>query len=179
MSMQWYVVQAHAGYEKKVRSALERRIEESSYRDCFGKILVPTEEVIEIRAGKRRSSTRNFFPGYVLVEMDLNDDTWHLVNAVPKVKRFLGGGRKERQRPKPLSEKEVATILGKVDTDQGPQLKTTFGIGETVRVIDGPFNDFNGEIEAVNYEKSRVRVSVSIFGRPTPVELDFSQVEKS
>ena len=145
--------------------------------DKFGRILVPTEEVVEMRGGKKRSSERKFFPGYVLVEMELNDETWHLVKNVPKVMGFIGGSG---DRPTPISEAEVDEILGRVrDGQEKPKPKVLFEVGEMVRVIDGPFNDFNGVVEGVNYEKNRLNVSVTIFGRSTPVELEFEQVEKA
>lgn len=176
MALRWYVVQAYSGFELKVKKALEERIVLERLEDKFGQILVPTEEVVEIRAGQKRKSERKFFPGYVLVQMDMDDESWHLVKNVPRVLGFIGG---TSDRPAPISEKEAQAILQKVEetTDQ-PKPKTLFEAGEVVRVTDGPFADFNGVVEEVNYEKSRLRVAVLIFGRSTPVELEFSQVEK-
>ena len=175
--MRWYVIHAYSGYEKKVMQSLRERVERAGMTDKFGRILVPTEEVVEMRGGKKRSSERKFFPGYVLVEMELNDETWHLVKNVPKVMGFIGGSG---DRPTPISEAEVDEILGRVrDGQEKPKPKVLFEVGEMVRVIDGPFNDFNGVVEGVNYEKNRLNVSVTIFGRSTPVELEFEQVEKA
>ena len=174
--MRWYVVHAYSGYEKKVAAALKDRVVLHGMEDRFGDILVPTEEVVEIRGGQKRKSERKFFPGYVLVQMDLADDTWHLVKETPRVMGFIGG---KADQPAPITDKEADAILQRVqDSEDKPRPKTVFEAGEVVRVIDGPFNDFNGVVEEVNYEKSRVRVSVSIFGRSTPVELEFTQVEK-
>lgn len=174
--MRWYVVHAYSGYEKAVMRSLNERIELSNIKDRFGEVLVPTEEVVEMRAGKKRRSERKFFPGYVLVHMDLDDDTWHLVKETPRVMGFVGG---KADAPAPLSENEANGILARVKEGSGKVTpKTVFEPGELVRVIDGPFNDFNGVVEEVNYEKSRMVVAVTIFGRSTPVELDFSQVEK-
>ena len=177
MSKRWYVVHAYSGFEKNVARALKERVELSNFGEFFGEILVPTEEVVEMRAGQKRRSERKFFPGYVLVEMELNDETWHLVKDVPKVMGFIGG---TTDRPAPISEKEAAKILNQVEESvEAPKPKTLFEPGESVRVLDGPFADFSGVVEEVNYEKSKLRVAVLIFGRSTPVELDFSQVEKS
>lgn len=177
MAKRWYVVHAYSGYEKKVASALKERIELHGMQDLFGDVLVPTEEVVEMRGGQKRKSERKFFPGYVLVQMELNDDTWHLVKETPRVMGFIGG---KADKPAPITEKEALAILQRVDDSQDkPKPKTLFEPGEMVRVTDGPFNDFNGVVEEVNYEKSRLRVAVLIFGRSTPVELEFSQVEKS
>ena len=172
----WYVVHAYSGFEKNVARALRERIELSGLGDYFEDVLVPTEEVVEMRAGQKRRSERKFFPGYVLVQMELNDDTWHLVKETPRVMGFIGG---KADAPAPLSDQEATAILDRVraGTDKAMP-KTVFEPGELVRVIDGPFNDFNGVVEDVNYEKSRLQVAVTIFGRSTPVELDFSQVEK-
>ena len=176
MTKKWYVVHAYSGFEKQVARALQERVDLSELTDSFGEILVPTEEVVEMRGGQKRRSERKFFPGYVLVEMELNDDTWHLVKKTPRVMGFIGGKADE---PAPLSPKEAAAILDRVavGSEKATQ-KTVFEPGEIVRVIDGPFNDFNGVVEEVNYEKSRLQVAVTIFGRSTPVELDFGQVEK-
>ncbi|MFV8784418.1 transcription termination/antitermination protein NusG [Microbulbifer sp. SA54] len=177
MAKHWYVVQAYSGYEKRVASSLKERIELHEMDHLFGDVLVPTEEVVEMRAGQKRKSERKFFPGYVLVEMELNDDTWHLVKETPRVLGFIGG---KADKPAPITDREAQAILNRIDDSvDKPKPKTLFEPGEMVRVIDGPFNDFNGVVEEVNYEKSRLRVAVLIFGRSTPVELEFSQVEKS
>ena len=173
----WYVVHAYSGYEKKVSTSLQERIERLGMQDYFGDIMVPTEEVVEMRSGQKRKSERKFFPGYVLVQMVLNDDTWHLVKETPRVMGFIGG---KADQPAPITDKEAQAILQRVDDAvEQPKPKTIFEPGEMVRVIDGPFNDFNGVVEEVNYDKSKLRVAVLIFGRSTPVELDFGQVEKS
>lgn len=177
MAMRWYVIHAYSGFEKKVLQSIRERVERAGMVDKFGQILVPTEEVVEMRGGKKRNSERKFFPGYVLVEMEMNDETWHLVKDVPKVMGFIGGSG---DRPTPITDAEVDEILGRVrDGQEKPKPKVLFEVGEMVRIIDGPFNDFNGVVEGVNYEKSRLNVSVTIFGRSTPVELVFEQVEKS
>ncbi|GGB21043.1 transcription termination/antitermination protein NusG [Agarivorans gilvus] len=174
--LRWYVVQAFSGYEARVAKSLKEYIQIHSMEDHFGEILVPTEEVVEMRAGQKRKSERKFFPGYVLVQMDLNDESWHLVKSVPRVLGFIGG---TAERPAPISDKEAQAILDRLDeTSDKPRPKTLFEPGEVVRVTDGPFADFNGTIEEVDYEKSRVKVSVLIFGRATPVELEFGQIEK-
>ena len=174
--MRWYVVHAYSGFEKSVQRALEDRITRAGMQDKFGKILVPVEEVVEMKGGQKHMSERKFFPGYVLVEMEMTDDTWHLVKSTPKVTGFLGG---TANRPSPLPQKEVDEILMRMQEGaEKPRPKTLFEVGEMVRVKDGPFTDFNGNVEEVNYEKSRLRVSVTIFGRSTPVELEFGQVEK-
>ena len=174
--MRWYVVHAYSGYEKAVMRSLAERIETSKVKEHFGEVLVPTEEVVEMRAGKKRRSERKFFPGYVLVHMDLNDDTWHLVKETPRVMGFIGG---KADAPAPLSDAEAEAILNRVrEGTEKATPKTMFEPGELVRVVDGPFNDFSGVVEEVNYDKSRMVVGVTIFGRSTPVELDFSQVEK-
>ena len=176
MTMRWYVVHAYSGFENKVKQALEERIKRAGMEEKFGDILVPTEEVVEMRDGQKRRSERKFFPGYVLVEMEMNDDTWHLVKDVPKVLGFIGG---RQDRPAPISKAEADAILQRVQEGaEKPRPKVLFEPGEMVRVTEGPFNDFNGVVEEINYEKSRLRVAVSIFGRSTPVELDFTQVEK-
>lgn len=172
----WYVVHAYSGYENYVKEALLQRIRQDSMEDKFGEILVPTEEVVELRAGQKRKSERKFFPGYVLVEMEMNDQTWHLVRSTPKVLGFIGG---TSDKPAPITSKEADLILHRLsESTDKPKPKVLFEIGEVVRVIDGPFADFNGVVEEVNYEKSRLRVAVLIFGRSTPVELQFDQVEK-
>ena len=177
MSLQWYVVHAYSGFENQVKRTLQERITRSGMQDKFGDILVPTEEVVEMRDGAKRKSERKFFPGYVLVQMEMNDDTWHLVKNAPKVMGFIGG---TSDRPAPISQREADSILQRVQEGADkPRPKVLFEVGEVVRVIDGPFNDFNGVVEEVNYDKSRLRVSVLIFGRSTPVELEFGQVEKA
>ncbi len=176
MAKRWYVVHAYSGHENKVKEKLEERIRLSGLDDYFGRILVPSEEVIEVRDGKKRKSERKFFPGYVLVEMEMNEDTWHLVKDVPQVMGFIGG---TPERPAPISQKEVDRILQRVEeVVDKPRPKVLFEPGEMVRVIDGPFTDFEAVVEGVDYDKSKLQVSVLIFGRSTPVELDFSQVEK-
>ena len=177
MSMRWYVVHAYSGYEKKVATALKERIDLHGMADRIGDVLVPTEEVVEMKNGQKRKSERKFFPGYVLVQMELDDDTWHLVKETPRVMGFIGG---EADAPAPITDAEAQAILRRVeDGTEKPRPKTLFEPGEMVRVVDGPFNDFNGVVEEVNYEKNRLNVAVLIFGRSTPVELEFSQVEKT
>jgi transcriptional antiterminator NusG len=176
MALRWYVVHAYSGFEQQVMRTLKERIKRSNLQDKFGEILVPTEEVVEMRDGKKRKSDRKFFPGYVLVQMEMNNDTWHLVKEAPRVLGFIGG---TSDNPAPISEAEANSILQRVeDGADKPRPKVLFEPGEVVRVIDGPFTDFNGVVEEVNYEKNRLRVSVLIFGRSTPVELEFTQVEK-
>ncbi|GAA3718955.1 transcription termination/antitermination protein NusG [Oceanisphaera sediminis] len=175
--MRWYVVQAFSGYEGRVSKSLREYIKMHGMEEQFGEVLVPTEEVVEMRAGQKRKSERKFFPGYVLVQMQMNDATWHLVRSIPRVMGFIGG---TPERPAPISDKEADAILNRLqDAIDKPKPKTLFEPGEVVRVSDGPFADFNGVVESVDYEKSRVKVSVLIFGRSTPVELEFGQVEKS
>ena len=177
MAKRWYVVHAYSGFENQVKKSLEQRIKRLGMEEYFGEILVPTEEVVEMRDGQKRRSERKFFPGYVLVQMELNDETWHLVREVPRVMGFIGG---TSDRPAPISDAEAEQILNRVkEGAEKPRPKVLFEVGEVVRVTDGPFTDFNGVVEEVNYEKSRVRVAVLIFGRSTPVELEFSQVEKA
>lgn len=176
MSKAWYVVHAYSGYEKHVMRSLQEQIALKGLEDKFGEILVPTEEVVEMRDGKKRKSERKFYPGYVLVQMDMDDESWHLVKSTPRVMGFIGG---TAERPVPISDREAQAILQKIETGaETPRPKTLFEAGEVVRVIDGPFADFNGVVEEVDYEKSRVKVAVLIFGRSTPVDLEFSQVEK-
>jgi transcriptional antiterminator NusG len=174
--MNWYVVHAYSGFENQVKKSLEDRIARNSMDSKFGQILVPTEEVVEMKEGLKRKSERKFFPGYVLVEMKMEDDTWHLVKECPKVLGFIGG---TKDNPTPITNREADEILNRIQEGvEKPRPKTLFEVGELVRVLDGPFADFNGAVEEVNYDKSRLRVSVSIFGRATPVELEFGQVSK-
>ena len=175
-SIRWYVIHAYSGYEAYVKKVLESRIASAGYEKKFGQILVPTEEVVEMKEGTKRKSERKFFPGYVLVQMEMDNDTWHLVKQVPKVLGFIGG---TSDKPAPISQDEADAILSRVEEGvDRPRPKVLFEVGEVVRVNDGPFNDFNGVVEEVNYEKSKMLVSVQIFGRSTPVELTFGQVEK-
>lgn len=177
MTMHWYVVQAYSGFEHQVKRSLAERIKRLGLEDSFGQILVPTEEVVEMRDGQKRKSERKFFPGYVLVQMEMNDDTWHLVKSVPKVLGFIGG---TPDRPAPIKDQEADAIMQRIQEGvDKPRPKVLYEPGEVVRVIDGPFNDFNGVVEEVNYDKNRLRVAVLIFGRSTPVDLEFSQVEKA
>ncbi|MBD3893038.1 transcription termination/antitermination protein NusG [Hydrogenophaga sp.] len=175
--MRWYVVHAYAGMEKAAERNILERIKRAGMQDKFGRILVPTEEVVEMKNGQRRTTERKFFPGYVLVEMVMDDDSWHLVKHTSKVTGFVGGAK---NRPAPISEQEVQKIVNQMQegTDK-PRHKVEFVVGEYIRVKDGPFTDFNGTVEDVNYEKNKMRVSVTIFGRATPVELEFNQVEKT
>lgn len=177
MSKRWYVVHTYSGFEKSVQRALEERIKREHMEDKFGQILVPVEEVVEMKSGQKAISERKFFPGYVLVEMDMADDSWHLVKNVPKVTGFVGGSA---SKPTPITEKEVQALMQQIQEGvEKPKPKVLFEVGEMVRVTEGPFTDFNGNVEEVNYDKSKLRVSVLIFGRSTPVELDFGQVEKA
>ncbi|MDW8479964.1 MAG: transcription termination/antitermination protein NusG [Xanthomonadales bacterium] len=186
MAKRWYVVHAYSGFEHQVARSLRERIERLGMRDRFGEVLVPTEEVIEMRGGQKRKTERKFYPGYVLVEIEthqegrslrIDDECWHLVRETPRVMGFIGG---TADRPLPISDQEAANILRKVQEGaEKPKPKVLFEPGELVRVTEGPFNDFHGTVEEVNYEKNRLRVAVSIFGRSTPVELEFSQVEKA
>ena len=178
MSMRWYVIHAYSGFEKSVQRALLDRIARADMQDKFGQILVPTEEVVEMRSGQKSISERKFFPGYVLIEMDMTDEAWHLVKNTAKVTGFVGGAH--GRKPPPISEKEVQSILQQMQEGvEKPKPKVLFEIGEAVRVKEGPFTDFHGSVEDVNYDKSKLRVSVTIFGRATPVELEFGQVEKA
>ena len=175
--MEYYVIQAFSNCEKKVKAALEERINMSGLSDKFGDIMIPTEQVTELKKGQKKQMERKFFPGYMLVQMEMNDDTWHLVRKTPNVMGFMGG---TRNKPMPLSEDELNRITNRVEkTTEQPVFKTVFESGETVRINDGPFNDFSGTVEEVDYEKNLIKVSVSIFGKSTPVELNFSQVEKA
>ncbi|WP_041642813.1 transcription termination/antitermination protein NusG [Azoarcus olearius] len=177
MTKRWYVVHAYSGFEKSVQRALVDRINRAGMQDAFGQILVPVEEVVEMKGGQKSISERKFFPGYVLVEMEMNDESWHLVKSTPKVTGFVGG---TANKPTPISEKEVEKIMQQMQEGvDKPRPKVLFETGEVVRVKEGPFTDFHGSVEDVNYEKSKLRVSVTIFGRATPVELDFAQVEKT
>ena len=175
-TMHWYVVQTYSGFEKSVQRTLQEHIKRAGMENMFGEIMVPTEEVVEMKSGQKRTSERKFFPGYVLVKMEMTDETWHLVKNVPKVSGFIGGSG---TKPTPITEKEALAIVQQMKEGvEKPRPKVQWEVGELVRVKEGPFTDFNGAIEDVNYDKSKVRVSVTIFGRATPVELDFSQVEK-
>lgn len=177
MSKHWYVVHVYSGFEKSVQRALNERIQRSGMQDIFGRVLVPSEEVVELKSGQKSISERKFFPGYMLVEMEMNDESWHLVKSTPKVTGFVGGSA---NKPTPISAKEVEKIMQQIqDGVEKPRPKVLFEPGEVVRVKEGPFTDFNGAVEYVNYEKNRLRVSVTIFGRATPVELEFGQVEKA
>ncbi len=177
VNKRWYVVHAYSGFEKSVQKALLERITRAGMEDKFGQILVPVEEVVEMKAGQKSISERKFFPGYVLVEMEMTDDSWHLVKNTAKVTGFIGG---TSNRPTPISQREVDAILHQIQEGvEKPKPKVLFEVGEAVRVKEGPFTDFHGNVEEVNYDKSKLRVSVSIFGRATPVELEFSQVEKA
>jgi transcriptional antiterminator NusG len=176
-ALRWYVVHAYSGMEKAVERNIMERVANAGMQDKFGRILVPTEEVVELKNGQRRTTERKFFPGYVLVEMVMDDDTWHLVKHTNKVTGFVGGAK---NRPAPISEEDVQKIVSQMQQGSDkPRHKVEFVVGEYVRVKDGPFTDFNGTVEEVNYEKNKMRVSVTIFGRATPVELEFSQVEKT
>jgi len=176
MAKRWYVIHAFSGFEQQVQRSLKERIKRAGMEEDFGDILVPTEEVVEIRNGQQRKSERKFFPGYVLVNMEMTDETWHLVKDVPKVMGFIGG---KGDRPAPIPDSQAEAILRRVqDGVEKPRPKVLYEPGEVVRVTDGPFADFNGVVEEVDYDKSRVTVSVVIFGRSTPVDLEFSQVEK-
>ena len=176
MALRWYIVHAYSNYEYKVKSSLEERVTLMGLEEKFGEILIPTEEVVEMKDGAKRSTERKFFPGYVLVQMEMDDETWHLVNETPRVMGFIGG---TKEKPAAITSREAEAILRRVkDGTDKPRPKTMFEPGQSVRVIDGPFADFNGVVEEVNYDKSRLQVSVLIFGRATPVELEFSQVEK-
>ncbi len=177
MAKRWYVVHTYSQFEKSVQRALVERIAREGMADLFGQILVPVEEVVELKSGQKSISERKFFPGYVLVEMDMTDESWHLVKNTPKVTGFLGGSA---MKPTPISQKEVDNIMSQMQAGvEKPRPKVLFEVGETVRVKEGPFTDFHGMVEDVNYDKSKLRVAVTIFGRSTPVELNFGQVEKA
>jgi transcription termination/antitermination factor NusG len=174
--MRWYVVHAYSGMEKSVRRALLERIDRMGMKDLFGEILVPTEEVVEVKGGQKSVTERRFFPGYILVEMEMTDETWHLVKNTPKITGFIGG---KSNRPTPIPQHEIDKLLQQMQEGvDKPRPKISYEVGELVRIKEGPFADFNGNVEEVNYEKSRLRVLVTIFGRSTPVELEFGQVEK-
>ena len=175
--LRWYVVHAYSGMEKAVERNIMERIAQSAFPSKFGSILVPTEEVVETKNGQKKTTERKFFPGYVFVEMVMDDDTWHLIKHTNKVTGFIGGGK---NRPSPISEAEVQKIMTQMQSGvEKPRHKVEFEVGEFIRVKEGPFTDFNGSVEEVNYEKNKVRVAVTIFGRSTPVELEFSQIEKT
>ncbi|OIO71015.1 MAG: transcription termination/antitermination protein NusG [Zetaproteobacteria bacterium CG_4_9_14_3_um_filter_49_83] len=175
MAMRWYVVQVYSGFEDKVEAMLRENAERSGLADSFGQILVPREEVVELKEGQKVTSQRKFFPGYIMVEMDLNDETWHVVKDTRQVSGFLGSGG----RPRPVTQAEVDRLIRQIEEGiERPKPKVLFEVGEPVRVIDGPFASFNGLVEEVDQDKGKLKVSVSIFGRPTPVELDYVQVEK-
>lgn len=175
MALKWYIVHVYSGFESKVKSALEEKMASSLYPEKFGKVLVPTEEIVELAKGKRKTSSRKFYPGYILVRMELDDETWHIVNNTAKVTGFLGG----REKPTPISDEEADQILNRMEAGKlKPQPKYFFEPGDEIRVVDGPFTNFNGTVEEVNPEKGKIKVLVSIFGRSTPVELEFVQVAK-
>ena len=175
MALKWYIIHVYSGFENKVKLALEERIAAAPNPDKFGEVVVPTEQVIELVKGKRKTSSRKFYPGYLLLRMELDDETWHIVNDTAKVSGFLGG----REKPTPISDEEADTILNRMEAGKlKPKPKFFFESGDEIRVIDGPFNNFNGTVEEVNPEKGKIKVLVSIFGRATPVELDFVQVTK-
>ena len=175
--MNWYVVQAYSGYEMKVRDALIERINLAGLKEKFGEILVPTEQVVELKSGEKKKTERKFFPGYIIIEMDMDDDTWQLVKHTPRISTFVGG---TKEKPMPISKQEVDKIINRIEGgEEAPRPKTLFEPGEVVRVCDGPFNDFSGVVEEVDYENSQVKVSVQILGRSTPVQLDFIQIEKT
>lgn len=177
MTMHWYVVHTYSQFEKSVQRALTERIQREGMQDKFGQILVPVEEVVELKSGQKSITERKFFPGYVLVEMEMTDESWHLVKNTPKVTGFLGGSA---MKPTPISQREVDNIMQQMQAGvEKPRPKVLFEVGELVRVKEGPFTDFNGSVEDVNYDKNKIRVAVTIFGRSTPVELDFGQVEKT
>lgn len=175
MALKWYIVHVYSGFESKVKTALEEKITAYSHPEKFGEVLVPTEQIVELVKGKRKTSTRKFYPGYILVKMELDDETWHIVNDTAKVSGFLGG----REKPTPISDEEAEQILSRMEAGKlKPKPKYYFETGDEIRIIDGPFTNFNGVVEEVNPEKGKIRVLVSIFGRSTPVELEFVQVTK-
>ena len=175
--MEWFVVQAYSGYEQKVKAAMEERIMLADLKEKFGEILVPTEQVVELKSGEQKKTERKFFPGYILIQMELDDDTWQLVKQTPRVSGFVGG---TREKPSPITDAEVNSIINRIEVGEGaPRPKTMFEPGEVIRVCDGPFNDFNGVVEEVDYERNSVKVSVQILGRSTSVQLNFMQIEKT
>ena len=175
--MDWYVIQAYSGYEQKVKLALEEKIELNNLSAKFGEILIPTETVVELKAGQKKTTERKFFPGYILIQMDLEDDSWQLVQSTPRISGFVGG---TKVRPLPISEDEVNNIVNRIEVaEDAPAPKTLFEPGEVIRVCDGPFNDFNGVVESVDYERNKVKVAVQILGRSTAVDLEFMQIEKT
>lgn len=175
MARKWYIIHVYSGFENKVKTALDERIASTPHKDKFGEVIVPTEQIVELIKGKRKTSSRKFYPGYILMNMELDDETWHIVNDTAKVSGFLGG----RDKPTPISDEEAEKILSRMEAGKlKPKPKYFFEYGDEIRVIDGPFNNFNGTVEEVNHEKGKIRVLVSIFGRSTPVELDFVQVTK-
>jgi len=175
LALKWYIVHVYSGFESKVKAALEERIASIPNPEKFGEVLVPTEEIVELVKGKRKTSARKFYPGYILIKMELDDETWHVVNSTAKVSGFLGG----RERPAPISDEEAEQIIKRMEAGKDkPQPKYFFESGDEIRVIDGPFKNFNGTVDEVNPEKGKIRVLVSIFGRATPVELEFVQVTK-
>ena len=174
MEKNWYVVHTYSGFEEKVKISLEEKVENKGLHDKITKILIPTERIVELKAGKKKESEKKFYPGYILVEMELDDETWHLVKSTPRVTGFVGG-----KNPVPIPVEEVDIIIQQVEKGPAPQIKTQFQKGESVRIIDGPFSNFNGYVEDVDMDHGRLRVMVSIFGRQTPVELNFFQVEKN
>ena len=174
MEKNWYVVHTYSGFEEKVKISLEEKIENRGLQDRISKILIPTEKIVELKAGKKKESEKKFYPGYILVEMELDDETWHLVKSTPRVTGFVGG-----KKPVPIPEEEVEIIIQQLEKGPAPQIKTQFQKGESVRIMEGPFSNFNGYVEDVDMDHGRLRVMVSIFGRQTPVELNFFQVEKN
>ncbi|UCE78759.1 MAG: transcription termination/antitermination protein NusG [Nitrospiraceae bacterium] len=174
MAKNWYVVHTYSGFEERVRLALDEKIESKGLQDKISKILIPTEKVVELKSGKKKESDKKFYPGYILIEMDLDDETWHLVKSTPRVTGFVGG-----KNPVPIAEEEIDVIMQQVEKGPVPQVKTQFQKGDHLRIIDGPFSNFNGFVDEVDMDHGRLRVMVSIFGRQTPVELDFYQVEKT
>lgn len=175
--MEWFVVQAYSGYEQKVKAAMEERIMLADLKEKFGEILVPTEQVVELKSGEQKKTERKFFPGYILIQMKLDDDTWQLVKQTPRVSGFVGG---TKEKPMPISEEDVNNIINRIEVgEDAPAPKTIYEPGEVIRVCDGPFNDFNGVVEDVDYERNSVKVAVQILGRSTPVQLNFMQIEKT
>ena len=175
--MEWFVVQAYSGYEQKVKAAMEERIMLADLKEKFGEILVPTEQVVELKSGEQKKTERKFFPGYILIQMELDDDTWQLVKQTPRVSGFVGG---TREKPSPITDAEVNSIINRIEVgEEAHRPKTMFEPGEVIRVCDGPFNDFNGVVEEVDYERNSVKVSVQILGRSTSVQLNFMQIEKT